>query len=752
MKRLAYLPVILAVSAAALLPARAEYLFNDFVTPSFAGGANTEYSAWDVFYTPYGNPNMPDFAAPFGSYQTASQAGFTPPANSSPSNPLAFWSTQNPTITQTGTNTAFIIGPDTTGNIYSFSAPLSYALADTTPYKLGTVLLQFQTDGSLTDFSSLKLQYTNTSGQLVSLSPVETLREYEVSGSPFGGVTNRAALQWNLAGLNITSYQIVWSTVSASNSLQLVSLDTAATAAAAIPATRSWSASSGNWSNGANWTEGTTSNENGNVNFVNATAATVTLDGNHAAGQITFTTPGNVTINSPGGFTLTANTGITTTAQATGTYTVNSAFKLGAFNLCSIGAGTVQMNGAISGSNGIEKDGAGTLILAGNNTFTGSLSVNGGTLRLTGTNSTAGLITDLFGTLVVAADGALGPGASAITVGADSGTFAVVGGGSAQLLIDGQHTLSRNITLANGSFDKTLGAVNAPGGATFSGTVSLAAASAVHLNAAAASDVLNFRGGISGGATGTVAIDGLGTVSLGGASKTYNYLNTTNVTSGTLRVESGATLSGGDVAVGAQGKLLVSGSLSGTGTLNLNGGLLGGSGTVSRQFTVDGGDILSPGGGLGTLNTGNEFWGSGGRLRFEIGNVTAGPGTGWDLVNITGALSLTATSASKFTLELDSLSELGGAGLLGWFDSHMDYSWEIVATTGGITGFDPSEFSFATSTFQNSFGGSFNVSLSSDGKDLMLNYSSVPEPSASLLALVAGGWLLGRRRRRAPIS
>ena len=157
---------LLAVSLVSASAARAENLFSGFLAPSFA----TDYSAWDVMYSPYNGANYPDFAAPyggdaFGQPTTASAAGFTPPANSSPGDPLAYWDVRNPTITQTGTSTAFIIGPGSAGNIYSFSAPLAYRLSETTPYSLGTVVFQFQTDGSLTDFSSIKLQYTDSGAE-----------------------------------------------------------------------------------------------------------------------------------------------------------------------------------------------------------------------------------------------------------------------------------------------------------------------------------------------------------------------------------------------------------------------------------------------------------------------------------------------------------------------------------------------------------------------------------------------------------
>ncbi|MEO8205823.1 MAG: hypothetical protein ABI615_06545, partial [Chthoniobacterales bacterium] len=208
--------------------ARAEFLYTSYLEPSFYLQPNTEYSAWNIFYTPYNNGNYPDSAAPHGIYQTASEAGFTPPVNSSPDDPGAFWHINNPTITQTGTPFAFIVGAGYAGNIYSFSASTSYAMQDTTPYTAGTVLFQFQTEGTPVDFASIKLAYTDGLGTHY-LSPSEMLREYRSSLSAFGGLDNRTAVQWDLTGLNITSYQILMSSQSPSMSFQQAVLDTSET-------------------------------------------------------------------------------------------------------------------------------------------------------------------------------------------------------------------------------------------------------------------------------------------------------------------------------------------------------------------------------------------------------------------------------------------------------------------------------------------------------------------------------------------
>ena len=738
-----------------LSSARAENLYSSFLVPDFP----TAYSAWDILYSPYNGANYPDFWATFGTKSTASAAGFTPPSNANPSNPLAYWDTRNPTITQVGASSAFIVGPGATGNIYSFAAPLSYVLADPgASGPVGTVVFQFQTDGALIDFSSIKLQYTDsTTHQVVSLSASEMIREYRPSGSGFGGLANRTALQWDLSSMGVTSYQIIWNSVSPSSSFQLASLDTAATYAPVVPQSGTWNGGSGTWSDPTKWLHGSSSNENGNVNFTSSAVTAVSLDANHTVAQLTFNTAADTTINSPSGFTLTANTGITTTALAAGTYTINSKYALGAYNLFDIGGGTVKLAGGVSGAYGLEKNGSGTLILSNNNTFTGLVGIYAGTLRIEGTNTYAGSTTVLFGNLIVTADapsgapGSLGNTTSNVIVGADSDTFSVVGGGSAQLLIDGNRIIGRNISLANGTFDKTLGAQNTTTGATYSGAIDISTATSAHLKAVSATDKVTFSGGITGGvAAGTVAIDGQGTVSFVGAGKSYSYASATNVASGTLRIESGTTFSGsGNVAVASGATLLVHGSLNGSGVLAVNGGALGGSGTINRVFTLDAGDVLSPGTSIGTINTIGETWAGAGTLKLEVNDVDAGIGLGWDNVNIAGALSLTANSGSKFKLQLLSLTTGNAAGLVADFNKNTSYSWRFLSTTTAIAGFDASAFTIDTSGFQNTLNGTFSVSVTGDGKGLALNYLAVPEPSSALLA-TGGAALLFHRRRRTP--
>ena len=748
-------------------PARAEFLFNSFIVPSVS--LNADRSSWDVFYSPYSGQNYPDIRAPYGTKRTASDAGFPQDANFSPSDPSAYFDTRNATITQTANVGAFIIDPGISGSIYSFSGATAYRLDNSTanygsPYDLGTVAFQFQTAGTLVDFSTFQLQYTDASNVQHTLAPNELLREYRgTTGSSFGGLTNRTAAQWNLSGLGIRTYQIVFNSAGSSSSLQLATLATSALAGEIVPTSRVWpTGGSGNWTGGFGDPQGTAGrspNANGNVRFVNTADAGTVLDANYTVGEVRFTTAAVTSISSPGGFTLTANTGITTTAAATGNYTVGANYALGAFNIFDLAAGQTILNGTVSGGYGFEKDGAGALVLNANNTFDGSVTVGGGTLRINGANAYTGATTVQQGTLVLGgnapggAAGTLGNATSNVTVGANSALFTYPGQTpSAALVVNGNDTVDRGITFAPGTYEKRLAATNtaAATGATFTGTVDLGTATDVKFIATTATDRLNFSGAVTGGpAGGTVTLDGAGTVVFAGA--TTNYASATAVNGGMLQIASGASFTGaGAMGVNNGAALRVDGTLGGSGTLTIGAGVLTGSGTVSRTFSLGSGATIAPGTGVGTLNTVGETWAGGGAYRWEINSTAAGNsgvGSGQDLVSITGSLSLSASAANRFTLQLRTLTAAGTVGMLDGFDPANSYSWKLVTTSGGITGFDPAAFQVDRSGFANAASGVFSVSQT--GNDLYLNYAAVPEPSTWLLvSLGVAGILLRRGGKR----
>lgn len=131
--------------------------------------------------------------------------------------------------------------------------------------------------------------------------------------------------------------------------------------------------------------------------FVNANSGAAAI--NFAAGVRTMTISGDV-------YTLSIALGITNNSvnqqiinvplnltgsqewnAAAGDFSIGGAANLNGNTLTVSGDHNTTINGNISGTGGIIKNGSGTLTLNGNNTFSGSVTVNGGTLALNSEDS-----------------------------------------------------------------------------------------------------------------------------------------------------------------------------------------------------------------------------------------------------------------------------------------------------------------------------------------------------------------------------
>ena len=134
---------------------------------------------------------------------------------------------------------------------------------------------------------------------------------------------------------------------------------------------------------------------------------------------------------------------------------------------------------------------------------------------------------------------------------------------------------------------------------------------------------------------------------------------------------------------------------------------------------------VSPGGSASAATLASclpvDFGGTG-FYTWNIGDAQGVAGTGWDLLNVTGGLNVSATSGSKFAINVVSLNG-GAAGPAANFSSTAPYFWEIVRTSTGITGFATDKFALNTAGFQNSLGslaGSFSVTTA--GNSVYLVY------------------------------
>jgi hypothetical protein len=138
--------------------------------------------------------------------------------------------------------------------------------------------------------------------------------------------------------------------------------------------------------------------------------------------------------------------------------------------------------------------------------------------------------------------------------------------------------------------------------------------------------------------------------------------------------------------------------------------------------------------------------------------MNSGEVIGWDMLNISGGLDLTATSGNKFVIDLRTLTLSNTSGLINDFDSSQNYIWTIARTVTGITfGSGESEstlFQLLMGGFVNSLdGGTLAVALGNGGKDLNVTFTpaAVPEPSAMAIVALGFAALLVSFRRKQPL-
>jgi fibronectin-binding autotransporter adhesin len=460
----------------------------------------------------------------------------------------------------------------------------------------------------------------------------------------------------------------------------------------------------------------------------------------------------------------TANTGGTILNNGTGALVFNNAtfnptgdgtfsgttreLTLGGTNVADNTISGIIANNAGSGNVvTVVKTGAGKWILSGNNTYTGGTTLNAGTLQLAGQG----------------------------TLGASSSAVSVTGG---SLDLGGLTRTNASFTISNGSLTNgTLQAATyqlnggAVAGNLGTGTVNAnSGTTALHGTVGAAT--LNVGGGtLNFGSAGRLAVGATvnvtsGTLSTGG-NETITRLNATggtvNLTGDTLTVTgTGANQSSiGSSATATGGTINVQGTLdyqasSGTTALSVaSGGTLSGSGTTSGSLLVDG--TLAPGNSTGIMYVGSTTFLGGGTYKWEIDTFGGVVGTNWDFLNITGDLTISASSGDLFMIDVVSLlaaNDQGGPAANFTFTN--SYSFAIATASGVLQGFDAGAFAINTAGFQNAMtaegylAGSWSVSQS--GKSLMLNYTgatAIPEPnSASLMLLGLGLAYFQRRRNR----
>ena len=377
---------------------------------------------------------------------------------------------------------------------------------------------------------------------------------------------------------------------------------------------------------------------NGGIGVSNS-AAELTISG-------AISNTGSLVKSGAGTLALTASNSYAGTTISAGSLKIGTNGTAG-----TLGAGAVTNNGSlifhrsdnvsasnvISGSGGVTKLGAGTLVLSGNSSFTGATTISNGAVRVSNAN---GLGATNGGTTVIAGaalevDGGIAIGAEALTL-SNNG----ISSGGALRSISGANTYGGLITLlSNVHVGVDAGSLTLNGGvAATAGRLTKVGAGTLILNS-------------SSSATGIVIISG-GTMQLG-----------TNgaITTVAMNVTNGSTfdLNGRNATLGAalNPNVYLAGATlkSGAGTISLNAaGVTVNSATNANSSTISGNLNLG-----GVTNTFNVADGA----AAEDLVVSAAVSNGGLIKTNTGLMSLTAsnsftgaTTVGGGTLKLDSSS------------------------------------------------------------------------------------------------
>ncbi|HZJ15846.1 MAG TPA: autotransporter-associated beta strand repeat-containing protein, partial [Chthoniobacteraceae bacterium] len=461
---------------------------------------------------------------------------------------------------------------------------------------------------------------TNNQPAGATVNPITNGYEFLMGTTTFhittGAFGSSATLNWKIPGFTTAANRAQIATwtdgdgLNNTGSAQFaeMSVGAAVNFSIALSETMWASTGGGSWGQASNWTNSVPA-AGSNAVFGSAIVApsTVTLDGDRSIGIMTFNSPIAYTVAQGTGGTL---TGATKIDDLGGSHTIATPVSMAAsgLNVNVANAGdTLTVSGAIGGLGGLQKNGAGRLLLTNANTYAGTTTINAGTVELgaVGANAVAGNVTLFGGTLRFLQSEQID----------NARTLAVVLG-----------------TLDLGGKTESVRFVELIGGAIVGGGQLIGLAVNHEVQSGLISVSLGGNVGLDKSTAGTVTL-----------TKPNSYTGLTTIGAGTLEVNvtEGTAIAGNVDVVAGTLKLNASGATGIAGNVNLTGGTLESNGT--------GGTAIA-----GNVNV------AGGMLRLLQSNQIA------DTSSVTvaaGTLDLGANSETVASVQLANGSIIGGGTL-----------------------------------------------------------------------------------------
>ena len=528
-------------------------------------------------------------------------------------------------------------------------------------------------------------------------------------------------------------------------------------------------------------------------------AGTVTLGGTNSHTGVTTLTAGTLSVATIGDGGVSGNLGAATNAaanivfgggalqySASSATTTNRGFTINAASSATFDVsnalGELTITGAVPTTTGVlYKTGSGAMNLdPGASTLSfGAITANGGNLTLksgtyatTAKDSTSGLSGYNVG--AGARGGKLTIDGATLNVGGVGNNLKIAANASGSLDIKSGIVTSNELVIGHngvGTGTQSGGTVTVTnlyhqdGGAGNTYTLSggTLTAARIYNNTASTQDfTLNLNGGTLKSATGTTnLIDNQNTGAqiavLLGAGNTIIDTTASDATivrpmgdmptvagtftkagSNKLTLTAASTYSGGTTL--SAGTLLANNSTdsaTGTGAVTVNGGTLGGTGSISGAVTINTTGVLSPGASIESLATGALTLNTGSTFAYEL-NTAATTG---DLLDVNGNLDLNGT----VTLDLAHIGTVNALAL-GTKFTLISYfgSW----TSGDIfNGYaDDSDFTMFGNEWRIDYNDTSAGSVNGGAFTNAVTLTVVPEPGAALLGGLGLLALLRRRR------